>query len=121
MDRPYGAAYEYGASSERARGADGGLERGGRTMFRVRGCDGAWGPVDFVRMDDVDVSEDVDVPSHKTRSRSSEARTQHYGERDGWICGICWWPIDPEYWRLRAGPRFDSLRAHLKPEVDHVI
>jgi hypothetical protein len=93
----------------------------GGPCFVFEAVMGAWGPVDFVRMDDVDVSEDVDVPSHKTRSRSSEARTQHYGERDGWICGICWWPIDPEYWRLRAGPRFDSLRAHLKPEVDHVI
>src|SRR6266576_4372447 len=43
------------------------------------------------------------------------------GQRDGWVCGICRWPVDPDRWRWHGLDGVHHQADLLRPEVDHCL
>src|SRR4051794_9287630 len=64
-----------------------------------------------------------ELPLRELKPRVSTSRrgADRIGERDGWICHICGWPIpkDGGYWRRLSsgGPKTDLLR----PDTEHKL
>jgi hypothetical protein len=54
------------------------------------------------------------------RPSSAAVRRTRIGDRDGWICGICRWPVDRDRSAWRKLNRVEHQRDPLSAEVDHI-
>lgn len=60
----------------------------------------------------------LDRPVPARRGGVSRALRTRIGDRDGWICGICTKPVDPNHVWQKAG-EYDRNHAH--PTVEHLL
>ena len=65
--------------------------------------------------------EMVDLTLPRRRPQTPNRRTQRIGDRDGWVCGICQWPVDPDRWLWRELTGIRVQDDLLSPEVDHLL